>query len=257
MCLLVLAGFTPINSDDAHPEVHKTFDYGFRNVKIYLVLLIYMHLQKVRQMDFMETVWLSLSEASKLLNVHPATLRRWADEGQVPVMRTPGGHRRFAQSDIARLTDRENTEQQLGPVERLWAERAMQNTRNRIVEVRDEDWIGRLDPSSKATYRRLGQELLDQTLRFLINEDTEAELQQDAREIGRQYALIAVRNQLSLSDILRAFMLFRDSLTGTAIELHEDVSIPFASRQLLLERINLMLNTVQLGLAEAYESSFR
>ncbi|MFC1559276.1 MerR family DNA-binding transcriptional regulator [Gemmatimonadota bacterium] len=204
-----------------------------------------------------ETVWLSLSEAALQLNVHPATLRRWADEGQVSVMRTPGGHRRFAASDIAHLTDREHAEHQIGPVERMWAERAMQNTRDRLMEVRDEGWMSRLDQPSKITYRRLGQELLDQTLRFLINEDTEAILQQDAHEIGQQYAEIAVRNNLSLTDVLRAFMLFHDSLTGTAIELPEDMSIPHASRKLLMNRINLMLNTVQLGIAETWEKSLR
>ena len=38
--------------------------------------------------------WLSLKAASKKLNVHPTTLRRWADNGDIPVMLTPGGHRR-------------------------------------------------------------------------------------------------------------------------------------------------------------------
>ncbi len=211
----------------------------------------------MRQPEFMETIWLSLSEAAQRLNVHPATLRRWADEGQVPVMRTPGRHRRFAASDIDRLTNREGSGHQIGPVERMWAERAMKNTRDRLMEVRDDDWLGRLDQQSRATYRRLGQELLDQTLRFLINEDTEAALQHDAHDIGRQYAEIAVSNHLSLSDVLRAFMLFRDSLTGAAIELPEDMSIPPASQKLLMGRINMMLNTVQLGIAETWEESHR
>jgi excisionase family DNA binding protein len=40
--------------------------------------------------------WLSLNEAAQQLGVHPVTLRRWADDGEIPVMVTPGGHRRFA-----------------------------------------------------------------------------------------------------------------------------------------------------------------
>ena len=43
---------------------------------------------------------LRLSEAAALLGVHPDTLRRWADEGKVPVSRTPGGERRFIRADI-------------------------------------------------------------------------------------------------------------------------------------------------------------
>ena len=40
--------------------------------------------------------WLTLSQAAQELGVHLTTLRRWADNGDIPVMLTPGGHRRFA-----------------------------------------------------------------------------------------------------------------------------------------------------------------
>jgi len=43
---------------------------------------------------------LRLSEAAALLGVHPDTLRRWSDEGKVPVSRTPGGERRYSRADI-------------------------------------------------------------------------------------------------------------------------------------------------------------
>src|SRR5512141_2507723 len=44
--------------------------------------------------------WLDLSEAAHYLGVHFTTLRRWADAGQVPCIRTPGGRRRFAAADL-------------------------------------------------------------------------------------------------------------------------------------------------------------
>lgn len=37
------------------------------------------------------TTWVSLSEAAKILGVHPATVRNWADQGHLPSQRTPGG----------------------------------------------------------------------------------------------------------------------------------------------------------------------
>ena len=49
--------------------------------------------------------WLSLGKASRLLGVHPATLRQWADQGKIPVFRTPGGHRRFAEADVRALLE--------------------------------------------------------------------------------------------------------------------------------------------------------
>jgi len=45
--------------------------------------------------------WVSIREASALLGVSPATLRRWAEAGDVPAFTTPGGHRRFSRSALA------------------------------------------------------------------------------------------------------------------------------------------------------------
>ena len=43
---------------------------------------------------------LSLHEASILLRVSRATVRRYADSGRLPCLRTPGGQRRFTLRDI-------------------------------------------------------------------------------------------------------------------------------------------------------------
>jgi excisionase family DNA binding protein len=38
--------------------------------------------------------------ASRILNIHPATLTAWAESGRIPFMRTPGGHRRYQLADV-------------------------------------------------------------------------------------------------------------------------------------------------------------
>ncbi len=38
---------------------------------------------------------LTLGEAAERLGVHENTMRKWADQGIVPAVRRPGGHRRF------------------------------------------------------------------------------------------------------------------------------------------------------------------
>ena len=47
----------------------------------------------------------SVGEAARLLGVSVDTLRRWADDARIPVIRTPTGHRRFRIRDIDALLD--------------------------------------------------------------------------------------------------------------------------------------------------------
>lgn len=44
---------------------------------------------------------LSIGEVAELMGVHVTTVRRIADSGDLKYVRTPGGHRRFAMSDVA------------------------------------------------------------------------------------------------------------------------------------------------------------
>ncbi len=46
---------------------------------------------------------LTISQAAARLEIHPDTLRAWADKGLVPVVRTPTGYRRFDPEEIDRL----------------------------------------------------------------------------------------------------------------------------------------------------------
>lgn len=46
---------------------------------------------------------LTPGEAAHRLNVSPRTLSRWSDEGYVPVVVLPSGHRRFRVEDIDAL----------------------------------------------------------------------------------------------------------------------------------------------------------
>lgn len=49
--------------------------------------------------------FLRTSEVAMMLQVSPKTISRWAKEGRLPYMATLGGHRRFPEAEIARLTE--------------------------------------------------------------------------------------------------------------------------------------------------------
>ncbi len=49
---------------------------------------------------------LTIKQVSALLNIHPNTLRRWCEEGRIPVLRVSArGDRRFRREDIQRYVD--------------------------------------------------------------------------------------------------------------------------------------------------------
>jgi len=52
---------------------------------------------------------LTTNQLAKLLNVWPETLRRWEREGKLKPLRTPGGHRRYKESQIMALIGEEIT----------------------------------------------------------------------------------------------------------------------------------------------------
>ncbi len=49
------------------------------------------------------TQTMTLGQAAALLSISSSTLRRWADDGRVPTVRTSGGHRRFRLSELRQL----------------------------------------------------------------------------------------------------------------------------------------------------------
>jgi len=206
----------------------------------------------MNQSDSNKTRWLKLSEAAKELNVHPTTLRRWADEGKIPFMVTPGGHRRFADTDVTHLGERKHSVWRLGPVERIWANHALEKTREAIMARQQGSWLKEYDDAARERNRMLGHQLMTITMTYLTAEEADEDLVVEAGSIGRQYGRNARELGLPVTLALKASMFFRDTLVAAAVELPNNVRIPPGSQVHLLERINEILNTAQLGVAEAY-----
>jgi excisionase family DNA binding protein len=202
-----------------------------------------------------ETRWLTLTEAAEALRVHPTTLRRWADSGQIPVFLTPGGHRRFAASDVTHISARRHAVRRVGPVERIWADQALALARKQLANQEQERWLKRQDPSSRDRNRQMGHHLMGLILQYLTGDgDDDGPLAQ-ARSIGIQYGRASRDLGLPLTDALRAAMFFRDTLTTSAVALPANVRIPTGSQVQLVTRISRIVNEVQLGVADAYAKS--
>jgi len=197
--------------------------------------------------------WLTLSEAARRLNVHITTLRRWADNGDINVLITPGGHRRFAASDITQFAQERRNLIKSGSIPQIWANQALLNTREEIRQHPDQAWLTHLDLTTRENTRQLGQQLMGLTLQFLSDNEEKEMILIEAHKMGRQYGHICQSGGLPLTEALQATMFFRDTLVETALHLPENMHIQPEANLRLLRRINTLLNTVHLGVAEVYD----
>ncbi|MCG8347425.1 MAG: helix-turn-helix domain-containing protein [Chloroflexales bacterium] len=199
-------------------------------------------------------IYLSLSAASKLLGVHSATLRRWADTGAIPVYVTPGGHRRFARSDIEALAARKPLSTQA--LTSTWARKALEQTRTELAQASQRpSWLANLDNEARDKWRRIGQQLMGVVLRYVNMPEEDVALLEEARAIGQAYARNARQVGMPLTAAIEAALFFRDSLVEAAMDLPEESKMRPEASARLLRRISQVVNVVQLAVAAGYENN--
>ena len=62
-----------------------------------------MAFEGIRNPSSAQPEWLTLGQAAKYLGVAQSTIRKWSDQGRVPAFYTPGGHRRYRESEVRAL----------------------------------------------------------------------------------------------------------------------------------------------------------
>jgi excisionase family DNA binding protein len=53
------------------------------------------------------------AEVSAAFRVDPVTVTRWANQGKLKTVRTPGGHRRYSRDEVTALLDCSRTRRQV------------------------------------------------------------------------------------------------------------------------------------------------
>jgi len=185
--------------------------------------------------------WLSLEEAARRLNVHPSTLRDWADKGRVRVYRTPGGHRRFSENDIKSIGTPPT------PDLSLLMHATVGHTRIATSNGRlaTESWYANFDEAAKVRQRDLGMDLVQLLVAFLT--DSERDWSAEIKELGHRYALLARDARLSLGDAMRAFHLF-EGIVRTSVN---EMTAARIARGDLEQSVGWFLNEVRVSMVES------
>src|ERR687894_1177 len=123
-----------------------------------------------------QTQWLTLSEASRMLGMHPATLRQWSDEGKLAAFRTPGGHRRFSRDEIERLLHIMPV-RGAGLQSYLVAETVERTRRALPGHFADAEWVARLPEEERAHWRYAGRQLVAMVAQLVNREELSSEQQ--------------------------------------------------------------------------------
>lgn len=197
--------------------------------------------------------WISLSVAAKRLNIHVTTLRRWADAGEIPVMLTPGGHRRFAVSDLDSFAQDRRRLKTIGGLEHIWAEQAMTQARKELITLNQAGHLSMFDEKEREHKRILGRRLMGVMLQYISLREGGDDLLNEARAIGHEHAEEALAASMPLTNAMQIIMFFRDTLMDSALQLPEVAQVHPEANNHLMRRLNTLLNTVELAVAETYD----
>jgi excisionase family DNA binding protein len=194
----------------------------------------------------------SLKAAAEILGVHPVTLRRWAESGKIDTIRTPGGHRRFAEAEINRLVKNPDRPDSISIGEQL-RENALTSTR-KDLETHVAEWKSSIPQKDKEEKRLLGRRLMGLLMQYVATEDEGSEeVLEEARVISRIYAKSIVMSGIPLQEALRATNYFRDHILESAVVLPDAARRRPEANQKMFRKLNAFLNEVQIVIANCYE----
>ena len=203
--------------------------------------------------------WLTIHEACAFLGVDQSTLRRWSDSGKVPVFRTPGGHRRYAEADLRALVGEGPKLQERPCVSRQTiTDRSLCGYEDDYLRVmRERPWFRAYGGATQEEHRRLGRRLVDLAVRYASAPATAADrasLLDEALQIGEHYGRNGAAYGLSTSETVEAFIYFRFPVVQAVTALIEEQGLAVRRAIRLYAEINQFLDQVLVATVQAHEA---
>jgi excisionase family DNA binding protein len=198
------------------------------------------------------TEWVSLRQAAAILGVHPATVRNWADRGDVPSRRTPGGHRRFRKTDLLHYAE---TQGELQPTEvQIIIQNALGKTRMEVGSgtLDHIHWYAAMSEHAREAMRQQGRRVLEEMRKFIADDAPDEHLA-IAIQIGKDYAAILQHDGLTLPQAARGFFYFSDFVINAVLTWSEINPRSATEWGALLRQVNTFINAMLLSIIEYYQ----
>ena len=196
--------------------------------------------------------WLSLSEAAKLLGVHPSTVRLWSDKGALPVHKTQGGHRRYKRGEILLWAEGNSKSKEEAIEPEGMMNEVVKNVRMQISEGRleAESWYQKLDEEARRQYRTSSRSLFQGLINYIATNGEDAAT--EAYAIGYEYASRARRYNLSYVDAAKAFLFFRDALVASVGKVYSEANVSSKRATAMYTKMHTFTDEILISLLETY-----
>lgn len=252
----------PVNG---HPTIHKGSDRGFEGGNTAMTGQAMSRPGLIGRVDDdlggrgSRGRWLSINDACQFLGVDQSTLRRWSDAGKVPVFRTPGGHRRYAEEDLRALVGSGPRRQERPRVGRQeLTDRTLSGYEEEYLRgARERRWFQAYGPTTQEEHRRLGRRLVDIAIRYSAapaNGDRAA-LLAEGQQIGEHYGRQGALYSLTSVEMTEAFLYFRFPVMRAVLSMIDEEGLAAKRASRVFVEIGYFMDQVLVSTLRAHEAN--
>lgn len=200
--------------------------------------------------------WLTLKQASEFLGIHFTTLRTWADNGDIPVFRTPGGHRRFSLDDLRRFLDQRAARTTAASDADELVDAALVHVRSEMerLPIHKTRWFADMDEDARSMQRARGRQLFSLAVAYVVKPGRRDRILADGRALGFEYGQEAACSAVTLAEVGRAVQFFRNRLVE-ALNEHQAADGLDADDVRIQQLVNRFVDEVLFAVLDGYEQA--
>jgi len=189
-----------------------------------------------------------------MLGVSEVTLRQWTDEGRIEAFITPGGHRRYSETELRRFM---GTNNRIHGIKDLVARMELApKHEHQIAETHfaRAAWYKNLDKEARSHLGDMGRGVYELVITYISKPTKRDETIEHARKAGKEFGECLVEMGLPLTDAMEAFMMHRSPLVTAATDLMKKRKALNERAAEAIPMVTQITDEVLLSLVAAYQN---